>query len=84
MRELIEWNLCTTVNSDDPPFFGGYVNENYEFWMEALGLCSEQLYQLARNSIEASFQAISQKEEAYKALQEVAIARSQAIPQRLE
>jgi len=58
MRELIAWDLCTTVNSDDPPFFGtkgGYVNENFEFWAEKLGLTARQIYQLCRNSVEASF-----------------------------
>ena len=61
MKELIAWKLCTTVNSDDPPFFGGYINENFVFWMEELDLSEEELRQLAYNSVEASFQSKEQK-----------------------
>lgn len=59
MRELMSWELCVTVNSDDPPFFsmggGGYINENFEFWAEKLPLSVDQIYQLALNSVDASF-----------------------------
>ena len=44
-----------TVNSDDPAYFGGYLNENYLAVERALGLTTEELAQLARNSFEASF-----------------------------
>ena len=47
--------MCVTVNSDDPAYFGGYVLENYLAAQRALGLTKEDLTQLARNSIEASF-----------------------------
>lgn len=68
MRELIGWKLCTTVNSDDPPFFGGYINENFAFWMEELKLSDEELRQLAYNSVEASFQTPDQKQLYNKAI----------------
>ena len=55
MKELFRWELCVTVNSDDPPFFGGYVNENFRFWATELGLRPEQLLQLAENSVTAAF-----------------------------
>ena len=42
------------MNSDDPAYFGGYVNENYIAVAEALGLSRVELAQLARNSFEAS------------------------------
>ena len=69
MRELIAWKLCTTVNSDDPPFFGGYINENFTFWMEELDLSIEELKQLAYNSVEASFQSKEQKQLYKKAVE---------------
>ena len=69
MKELIEWDLCTTVNSDDPPFFGGYINENFALWLEQLDLSDGELRQLALNSVEASFQNKEQKEACHKAVQ---------------
>ena len=47
--------LSVTVNSDDPAYFGGYVNENYAAVQNATGLTREELVTLARNSFEASF-----------------------------
>ena len=69
MKELISWDLCTTINSDDPPFFGGYVNENFQFWADELGLTAAQISQLARNSVEASFLEPSDKAAMVSALE---------------
>ena len=72
MKQLIAWDLCTTVNSDDPPFFGtkgGFLNENFEFWAEKLWLTSEQIYQLCRNSVEASFLVDASKSAMYARLE---------------
>ena len=55
LKRLLDADLCVTVNSDDPAYFGGYVLENYLAVQRALGLTKEDLTQLARNSIEASF-----------------------------
>ncbi len=55
LREMMQKNLLVTVNSDDPAYFGGYLNENYRAVQEALGLSVEQLHALARNSFLASF-----------------------------
>ena len=44
-----------TVNSDDPAYFGGYVNENFTQTFAATGLTAQHAYTLARNSFEASF-----------------------------
>jgi adenosine deaminase len=44
-----------TINSDDPPYFGGYVSDNYIAAQEALGLCRAEIEQLAANSFSASF-----------------------------
>ena len=72
MKELIAWDLCTTVNSDDPPFFGtrgGYMNENLKFWAAELGLTADQIYQLCRNSMEASFLEDDSKNAMYARLE---------------
>jgi adenosine deaminase len=47
--------LCITVNSDDPSYFGGYVNDNFVACQAALGLTRAEVVGLARNSVTASF-----------------------------
>ena len=47
--------LCATVNSDDPAYFGGYLNENFLQTFAATGLDAQHAYRLARNSFEGSF-----------------------------
>ncbi len=55
MLKLLDAGLVATVNSDDPAYFGGYVNENFLQMFEALPLEKHHAYQLARNSFSASF-----------------------------
>jgi adenosine deaminase len=55
LLELISAGLFVTVNSDDPAYFGGYLNENYHALDRALNLSAEQIIQLVKNSFEASF-----------------------------
>ncbi len=55
LGKLIDAGLMTTVNSDDPAYFGGYVGENYAAVRTALALSNETLVALAKNSFEASF-----------------------------
>ncbi|QHE87589.1 adenosine deaminase [Hydrogenophaga sp. BPS33] len=55
MKRLLDAGLCATVNSDDPAYFGGYMNANFVQTVEALNLTREDVIALARNSVEASF-----------------------------
>lgn len=55
MLTLLEKGLKITVNSDDPAYFGGYLNENYFALYRELDLNSQQAIRLVRNSFEASF-----------------------------
>ncbi len=55
LRRMMECHLMVTVNSDDPAYFGGYINENYQAVVDALGLDASALCALARNSFAASF-----------------------------
>jgi adenosine deaminase len=60
---LLDAGLCATVNSDDPAYFGGYINENFVETFEALPqLTAQHAYRLARNSFDASFASEAQKE----------------------
>ena len=55
LKKLLDMGICATVNSDDPSYFGGYVSENYQAARDALDLTDKELYQLAKNSFQASF-----------------------------
>ena len=55
LGRMLEAGVMATVNSDDPAYFGGYINENFSQSFAALGLTAVHAYQLARNSFEASF-----------------------------
>jgi adenosine deaminase len=61
LKRLLDLGLCVTVNSDDPAYFGGYVVENYLAVYRGLDLSTDDIVQLARNSIEASFLAEADK-----------------------
>ena len=52
---MLAKGLHVTLNSDDPSYFGGYVNDNYIQLAKAVGLTREQIIQMARNSFEGSF-----------------------------
>ena len=58
---LLEAGLNVTLNSDDPAYFGGYVNRNFIDTFAALGLNASHAYALARASFEASFLSPSEK-----------------------
>ncbi|HEY2255872.1 MAG TPA: adenosine deaminase [Variovorax sp.] len=55
LRALLDGGLVATVNSDDPAYFGGYVNRNFTETFAATGLTAQHAWQLAANSFEGSF-----------------------------
>jgi len=55
LAEMLGKNMMVTINSDDPAYFGGYINENYLAMAQALNLTAEQIVLLAKNSFAASF-----------------------------
>ena len=60
LKKMLDAGLFVTINSDDPAYFGGYVNENFLAVAENLSLTKKEIYLLAKNSFDASF--ISQAE----------------------
>lgn len=73
LKKMMDMGLKVTVNSDDPAYFGGQVNKNYEEIQKALQLTKADLYQIARNSFEYSLldsetknQYISELDQYYK------------------
>lgn len=61
IRTMLAAGLKATVNSDDPAYFGGYVNDNFAALVDAVDLQREEIISLIRNSFEASFVSDAEK-----------------------
>jgi adenine deaminase len=55
LKRMLDLGLCVTVNSDDPAYFGGYVDESFQAVQEGLDVRRDGIYRLAKNSFQASF-----------------------------
>ncbi|EEU34215.1 uncharacterized protein NECHADRAFT_50518 [Fusarium vanettenii 77-13-4] len=55
LRKLLDAGVKVSINSDDPPYFGAYINDNFIESQAALGLSRHDIVTLARNSISSSF-----------------------------
>lgn len=55
IKKMLDKNLKVTINSDDPAYFGGYMNENYLSVVNALSLDKQDTIQLTKNAFEVSF-----------------------------
>lgn len=55
VRRMLELGLRATVNSDDPAYFGGYINDNYRALADHSGLTAAEAVALAKNSFSGSF-----------------------------
>ena len=71
LKALLDHGICATVNSDDPAYFGGYVNRNFTETFKALPLTARDAYTLARASFAASFASPAQKQAWVERLDEV-------------
>ena len=60
---MLNQRLKATVNSDDPAYFGGYINDNYRALLEHLPVTRTHLYQLARNAFEGAWISAEEKTE---------------------
>lgn len=60
LKNMLAKGLKATINSDDPAYFGGYLNKNYIETQKAIGLTRDELITLAKNSFRGSF--LSQQE----------------------
>ncbi|MBY4895717.1 adenosine deaminase [Cupriavidus sp. AU9028] len=61
LKTLLDAGVAVTLHSDDPAYFGGYMNANWEAAFEALPLTADDAHRLARNSFEASFLPAARK-----------------------
>jgi adenosine deaminase len=62
LKRMLDLGLCVTVNSDDPAYFGGYVDENLQAVQEGLHVTRDDIYRLAKNSFQASFLGQGEKQ----------------------
>ena len=62
LKELLDRDLCVTINSDDPAYFGGYIEENFLDTQRALALTVDDIHTLAKNAFEASFLESAEKD----------------------
>lgn len=61
LKKMLDQDLCVSINSDDPAYFGGYVNEVFMKCQEALELEPRDIYKLAKNSFTSSFISTEEK-----------------------
>jgi adenine deaminase len=61
-KKLLNLGLCVTVNSDDPAYFGGYIEDNFRALQAAFKLSLQDIYQIAGNAFKASFLTRAEKQ----------------------
>jgi adenosine deaminase len=55
LPRLLRAGVCVTVNSDDPPYFGGWATENLLACHREMGLSRDEIVRIARNGLHAAF-----------------------------
>ncbi|PSJ80288.1 adenosine deaminase [Neisseria iguanae] len=70
LRHMLQRGVLVTVNSDDPAYFGGYVNQNFIELAEALDLSNDDIRILCKNSFKASFISDAEKKAWYRHIDE--------------
>jgi len=76
LKAMLDQGVCATVNSDDPAYFGGYVEDNFSAVQSALKLSREDIVQLAKNSFRASFLPVDDKQRYLAEIDQVMTATS--------
>jgi len=62
IRKMLALGLNACINSDDPAYFGGYMNENFDALIDAIDLNRDELFQLVINGFESSFLSPTEKQ----------------------
>ena len=62
IRKMLALGLNACINSDDPAYFGGYMNENFHALIDATGLTRDEIFKLASNGFESSFLTATEKQ----------------------
>lgn len=72
VKRMLELGLKATINSDDPAYFGGYMNDNFRAVADALDLTADEIVTLARNSFTGSFLSPADQARHLAAIEEAA------------
>ena len=72
---MLDKGLVATVNSDDPAYFGGYVNQNYRAVSDALGLSRDEIAAIVRNGFRASLMTAPEKEKIFAEIDRIVAAK---------
>ena len=79
LKKMLDAGLKVTVNSDDPAYFGGYLNDNFVAVADALALQPEDIILLVNNSFDAAFLSVeSRKKYKHMVRQSVAVLKKTA------
>ncbi len=70
LKEMLDRGIKVNVNSDDPAYFGGYLNDNFIAVADALNLSKDEIVHLVKNSFEASFITDGEKRAFLKKVEE--------------
>lgn len=70
IKQMLEMGVCVTINSDDPAYFGGYMNENFIAAQKDLDMSRDDLFIICANAITASFIDETQKQALRKELED--------------
>jgi len=71
LKKMLQLGLAATVNSDDPSYFGGYLNDNYTQTADALDLSKDEIIQLVKNGFEGAYLNEARKAELLDELEAV-------------
>ena len=55
LKQMLDLGLNVSIHSDDPAYFGGYINDNYRCVVDALNLDENDVMKLAKNAINSAF-----------------------------
>ncbi|MGC8569640.1 MAG: adenosine deaminase, partial [Nitrososphaeria archaeon] len=69
VKRALDLGIMVSINSDDPAYFGGYINENYYQVAIKQSLTKEEIVKIARNSIASSFLSEGEKERLLRELE---------------
>ena len=72
VKRMLDLGLKATINSDDPAYFGGYINANFHAVAEALDLSEAEIVRLAENSFTGSFLPLAEQARHLNAIAEAA------------
>ena len=79
LKKFLDAGVIVSINSDDPSFFQGYINENFIQTQKALNLSKEDIIQLAKNSFISAYISEEEKQKGIKKIDDYVANFNKAI-----